>query len=141
MRPVDHRDRLAAQVDDLLKDPFGHEPEIAGLIRLIGGGDEMGPIRGIGLLDAAVARSHSSVFGADAYPSLDLKSAALLHSLFNSHTLVDGNKRLGWLATVVFLDPNGHSVELEDDQASDLVMDIAKGRLGIEKMAHRLGSA
>lgn len=111
--------------------------DLVGLVRRL----DVGPVRDLGLLDAAVARPRSSAFGADAYPSIELKAAALLHSLVRNHALVDGNKRSGWLATVVFLDVNGHAVELVEDDAFDLVMDIADGQLDVEEIAHRLGSA
>lgn len=65
------------------------------------------PIREIGLLGAAAARPQSSAFGRDAYPDLLTKASALLQSLVNNHPLVDGNKRLGWLAAAVFLELNG----------------------------------
>ena len=68
-----------------------------------------GPIevRDIGLLESAVHRPRASVLGQDAYPDLFTKAAALLHSLARNHPLVDGNKRLAWLATYVFLAKNG----------------------------------
>lgn len=62
----------------------------------------VGPVRDIGLLDAAVHRPRSTLFGVDAYPDLDTKAAALLHSLVRNHCLVDGNERLSWVAVVVF---------------------------------------
>ena len=52
--------------------------------------------------------------------------------------LVDGNKRLGWLATTVFLDVNGEPVDLRDDDAFQLVLDVAEGRIGVEDIADRL---
>jgi death-on-curing protein len=94
-----------------------------------------GPVRDVGLLEAACARPRASVFGADAYPTLAGKAAALLHSIVANHALVDGNKRLGWLATVVFLDLNGLSVTLDDEAAFRLVMDVAEGRLDVDGIA------
>jgi death-on-curing protein len=102
------------------------------LVRKLGAG----PVRDIGLLDAAVARPRSSAFGADAYPTL--KASALLHSIVRNHALVDGNKRLAWLAAVVFLDLNGRPVEMDDDDAFGLVMETAEGRLDLEDIAARL---
>lgn len=99
---------------------------------------EVGPVRDIGLLDAAAARPRSSAFGSDAYPSLELKAASLLHSLVRNHALVDGNKRLAWLATVVFLDLNERTVVLDDDEAFTLVMDAAGGVIDVEEIAERL---
>ena len=100
-----------------------------------------GPVRDVGLLEAACARPRASVFGADAYPTLAGKAAALLHSIVANHALVDGNKRLGWLATVVFLDLNGRSVMLDDEAVFTLVMDVAEGRLDVEGIAGVLEAA
>jgi death on curing protein len=65
------------------------------------------PIRDIGLVGSAVARPQTTAFGEDAYPDIWTKAAALLHSIVKNHALLDGNKRLGWLATAVFLEING----------------------------------
>ena len=80
--------------------------DILGLIRLL----DVGPVRDLGLIDSAVARPRSSAFGEDAYPTIELKAAALLHSLAANHGLVDGNKRLAWLSTTVFCDIKERSV-------------------------------
>jgi death-on-curing protein len=88
-----------------------------------------GPVRDVGLLGSAVARPSTAVFGQEAYATLPLKAAALLHSIVNNRALVDGNKRLGWLATAVFLDINGLRVTMSHDEAFDLVMAVASGAL------------
>jgi death-on-curing protein len=95
--------------------------DIVEIIRTLG----IGPIRDLGLLDSAVNRPRSSAFGEDAYESLDLKAAALLHSMTKNHALVNGNKRLSWLSTVVFCDLNGFAPDIENDDAFHLVWDIA----------------
>lgn len=87
----------------------------------------VGPIRDIELLDSAAHRPQVSVYGNDAYPSIDDKAAALLQSLVRNHALVDGNKRLGRLATVVFYGLNDITLEAPDDDAYDLVIAIASG--------------
>jgi death-on-curing protein len=99
---------------------------------------DVGPVRDLGLLDAAVLRPQSSAFGDDAYPTLHLKAGALLHSIVTNHALVDGNKRLGWLATTVFLDINGKATELDDDEAFQLVVSVAEGELDADQIAERL---
>jgi death-on-curing protein len=111
--------------------------DLLGLVRRFG----VGPVRDLGLLDAAVARHQSSAFGEDAYPTFKLKAAALLHSIVTSHALVDGNKGLGWLAATVFLDMNGEPVDLGDDDAFRLDLDVAEGRIGVEEIAARLISS
>ncbi len=97
-----------------------------------------GPVADVGLLDSAAGRPRAQAFGEDAYPTLQLKAAALLHSLAKNHALVDGNKRLAWLAAVVFLDLNGHEPDLDDDAAFALVMDVAAGAVQVEEIAQRL---
>ena len=94
-----------------------------------------GPVRDVGLLDSAVARPRSSAFGEDAYPTMELKAAALLHSICGNHALVDGNKRLGWLATTVFLGLNGYAVVLDREAAFALVMSVAEGSADVEQIA------
>ena len=70
---------------------------------------EPAPIRDIGLLASAAVRPQTTAFGEDAYTDLWTKAAALLQSILKNHALIDGNKRLGWLATAVFLELNGES--------------------------------
>jgi death-on-curing protein len=81
------------------------------------------------------------VFGEDAYPTLNLKAAALLHSSCRNDALVDGNKRLAWLAATVFLDLNSVMVTLSDDQAFELVMRVAEGSADVEHIAAVLAEA
>lgn len=98
-------------------------------------------VRDIGLLDAAAARPRSSVFGADAYPDLDTKAAALLHSVVTSHPLVDGNKRLGWVAVRLFYLLNAADVRPSPDAAYNLIVAVAGGRFGdVDTIAEQLAS-
>jgi death-on-curing protein len=86
-------------------------------------------VRDIGLLEAAVARTRASVYGEDAYPDLDAKAAALLHSIVTGHALIDGNKRLGWVSVRLFYRLNGSDLRPPIDDAYRLVMSIADGSL------------
>ncbi len=85
-------------------------------------------VRDHGLLLSALARPQASAFGSDAYPSLEEKAAALLHSLARNHALVDGNKRLALAATIAFLGINGRRLTLTNDEAYELVMEVAAGQ-------------
>jgi death on curing protein len=87
----------------------------------------VGPVRDVGLLDSAAHRPGAVLYGNEAYPDLDLKAAALLESLVGNHALVDGDKRLGWLAVVVFFGLNGVDLDAPDDPAYELVMSVARG--------------
>jgi death-on-curing protein len=86
-------------------------------------------VRDPGLLAAAAARPRATAFGKDAYPTLTRKAAALLHSLARDHALVDGNKRLALAGAIAFLGVNGRRLSLTNDEAYDLVMAVAEGRL------------
>ena len=86
-------------------------------------------VRDFGLLEAALARPAATVFGQDAYPTLTARAAALLHSLCRSHALVDGNERIAWAATAVFLVLNGRPPRIDQDAVFDLVMAVADGTL------------
>ncbi len=105
-----------------------------GLIRVLG----VGPIRDVGLLDSALARPRSSVFVQDAYARTELKTCALLHSLSKNPPLVDGNKRLAWLATTVFLYLNGYGSAVSDGEAFDLMWELTGGSLALEVIAEPL---
>lgn len=97
------------------------------------------PIRDIGLLGSAAARPQTTAFGEDAYADIWSKAAALLQSIVKGHPLVDGNKRLGWLATAVFLDLNGvEASAIPNDDVYHLVMEVAAGRHEVDEVASRL---
>jgi death-on-curing protein len=109
--------------------------DVVTIIRILG----VGPIRDLGLLDSAINRPRASAFGDDAYRTLELKAAALLHSMTKNHALVDGNKRVAWLSTTVFCDVNGFESRLSDNEAFQLVWDIASSKIDdISVIATRL---
>ena len=94
------------------------------------------PIRDLGLLGSAAARPQTTVFGADAYADVWAKAAALLQSIVKNHPLVDGNRRLGWLATAVFLELNGVAVaRASNDDVYELVVGVAAGHHSVEEVA------
>lgn len=86
-------------------------------------------VRDYGLLESAVARPQTTVFGKDAYDTVAHKAAALLHSLARNHALIDGNKRLAFAATIAFLGVNGRKFTLSNDQAYAFVVSVASGEL------------
>jgi len=93
-----------------------------------------------GLLESAIARPQSTVFGEDAYPVLHEKAAALLQSLATNHALIDGNKRTAFVATALFYEFNGHRIPAEaEDELFDLVIAVATRQLDtVQKIAERL---
>ncbi len=102
-------------------------PELLHVARRVLGSEVA--VRDYGMLEAALARPQATVFGKDAYPSLDAKAAALLHSLARNHALIDGNKRLALAAVIAFYGLNGRRLTFTNDQAYDLAMKVAAGEL------------
>ena len=92
-------------------------------------------VRDVGLLQSSLARPQSSLFGADAYPTLELKAAALMHSVATSHPLIDGNKRSAWALMITFLLLNGFEVVAETNDAFEFVLSVATGSLELDEMA------
>ena len=92
-------------------------------------------IRDEGLLFSALARPATSVFGNDAYATLELKAAALLSSVARNHALIDGNKRFSWYLTLAFFRLNGQRVVMSNDEAFDLVLAVAQGSLELDAIA------
>lgn len=111
-------------------------PELLNLAERLGAAE----VRDYGLLDSALARPQASVFGQDAYPDVWQKAAALMESLARNHGLVDGNKRIAWYATWVFLHMNGHrlSVRFDVDEAERFVLSVCQGELDMPKIAETL---
>lgn len=96
-------------------------------------------VRDSGLLGAAVARPQTTIGGADAYPDLWSKAAALLDSVVRNHALVDGNERLGWLATATFLELNGAPAStISNADVYELVIRVADEHVEVDDLAAEL---
>lgn len=99
-------------------------------------------VRDYGLLDAAVARPRTTVFGLDAYRDDFAKAAALLQSLARNHAFADGNKRTAWAAAWTFLHINGLQLaEFDVDDAEVFMNDVAAyGDLDVDHIAGKLST-
>lgn len=113
-------------------------PEALAIAERVTGGPPL--VRDVGLIESALVRPQSSVFGQDAYATIDEKAAAMLQSLVLNHGLVDGNKRLGLACTSVVLTINGAPLDLDDEtEAYDLVIAVITGELAdIPSIAARM---
>ena len=95
----------------------------------------------VGLLLSALARPQATAIGTEAYPSIQAKAAALLHSLVRNHGLVDGNKRLALASVVAFYGMNGLRLTMTNDEAFELVTAVADASLDdVSSIASRLES-
>jgi death on curing protein len=92
-------------------------------------------VRDRGALEAAVGRPQATFGGEDLYPDHAGKAAALLHSLVMNHPFVDGNKRVGAHAALVFLDANGLDQDFGAPALTELVLAVARGEMSAEAVA------
>jgi death-on-curing protein len=102
----------------------------ASQLELFGGG---AGLRDQGLLESAVAQPQASFGGHLAHDGLFAMAAAYLFHLVSNHPFVDGNKRIGLIAALVFLDLNGVSIAHPSEALYELTMGVAEGR--IDKVA------
>jgi death-on-curing protein len=95
--------------------------------------DETGGLDGLrddGMLDSALNAPFQSFDGEDVYPSLQQKAARLCFGLVKNHPFIDGNKRMGAHAMLVFLALNGIELEYTQDELSSVILSLAAGEIG-----------
>ena len=92
-------------------------------------------VKDLGLLDSALARPKTTLFGEDAYPTLELKAAAMVHSIIKNHAMVDGNKRTSWFMLSSFLYINGYFIEMTEDEGMEFTLGIATDKLSLAEAA------
>lgn len=91
----------------------------------------------VGLLESCIQRAETTVYGVEAYPSIHDKVAAIVDSISRTHPLIDGNKRLAYVVTVMVYSANGHVSTATASQA-DLYVEIARGIHSVAEIAARL---
>lgn len=92
------------------------------LINKFGGIDG---VREDGLLESALNNAYGVYFGLENYPTVEEKAARLAYSLTKNHSFLDGNKRIGVLIMLVFLEINKIELACNDDELTDLGLKIA----------------
>ena len=97
-------------------------------------------VKDAGLLDSALARPQTSVFGEDAYPTLEVKAAAMTHSVIKNQPMVDGNKRTSWFLLNAFLYINGYLMEMSTELGLEFTLGVATDQLSLEEAAEKIRS-
>ncbi|MGW5567293.1 type II toxin-antitoxin system death-on-curing family toxin [Streptomyces tendae] len=113
--------------------------EILSVARAVNGTEHS--VRDMGLLVSAIERPRTNVFGAELYPTLHEKAAALLHAVARNHALIDGNELTAWLAMRVFLRFNGVSASTVPPPVSvagPFVEDVAQDKVDVPAIAKHL---
>ena len=91
-------------------------------------------LRDEGMLDSALNAPFQSFSGEDVYPSLQQKAARLCFGLVKNHPFVDGNKRIGAHAMLVFLALNGVELQHSQEELSDIILMLAAGEIAAEEL-------
>ncbi len=92
--------------------------------------DKTGGIRGVrdtGLLEMAVSSPFASFGGEDLYKTLEEKAQQLCNSLIRGHPFLDGNKRIGVLAMLIFMNLNKKELNFTNEEIVNFALKIAKG--------------
>lgn len=98
---------------------------------------ETGGIDGIrdeSLLDSAINAPFQSYDGIDMYPSIQQKGARLGYGLIANHAFIDGNKRIGVHAMLVFLAMNGIELSYTQEELADMVLKVASGEFDFQSV-------
>ena len=91
-------------------------------------------LRDEGLLESALFTPFQSFDGNDMFPSLQQKAARLGFGLIQNHPFVDGNKRIGAHAMLVYLSLNGVELVYTQQELSGMILDVAAGKQSFEDM-------
>ncbi len=92
-------------------------------------------IRDIGLLESAIAHPEVSFGGQYLHADIFEMAAAYIYHLVMNHPFVDGNKRVGLEAALIFLEINDKSLIANDDELVDLVLKTTAGQIGKREIA------
>lgn len=87
-----------------------------------------------GMLDSALNNPFQSFGGNGLYSGIHTKAARLCFGLVKNHAMADGNKRLGVHVMLVFLALNGYELLYSQKELSDIIIDLASGRIGIAEL-------
>ena len=92
-------------------------------------------IRDIGLLESAIAQTEASFDGQYLHADIFEMAAAYLYHLVMNHPFVDGNKRVGLEAALIFLEINNENLSASDEELVDLVLKTTAGQVGKREIA------
>ncbi len=91
-------------------------------------------VRDEGLLESALEGAFAGFGDVEFYPTLEEKGARLGYALISNHAFVDGNKRIGILVMLTFLEVNGMRVICSDGELIDIGLGVADGKIGYEAL-------
>ena len=89
-------------------------------------------VRDYNLLDSALETPFQSFGGDELYPTIQAKAARLGYGLIKNHCMIDGNKRIGTHAMLVFLALNGIELKYTQKELYETILDVAAGNIEYE---------
>ena len=92
-------------------------------------------LRDLGLLESAVMRPQQTFAGKDLYPTLEVKAAALVHSLLLNHMFVDGNKRTATISMIEFLIFNKRKFTATNKEIVDFALWVENEKPKLEEIS------
>ena len=101
------------------------------LIQQTGGSEG---VRDYNLLDSALETPFQSFGGDELYPTIQAKAARLGYGLIKNHCMIDGNKRIGTHAMLVFLALNGIELKHTQKDLYETILDVAAGKMEYEDL-------
>lgn len=92
-------------------------------------------VRDLPLLESALLQPQISLYGEYLYKDIFEMAAAYCYHLIKNHPFVDGNKRTGLLAALIFLEENGYKIASSPDDLYDLALETASSQRSKEEIA------
>ena len=86
-------------------------------------------VRDLGLLQSALAQPQATFSGRFLHADLFEMAAAYLFHLVQNHAFLDGNKRAGTVAAIVFLRMNEQELKVTNDELESLVLSVAQSQV------------
>lgn len=96
-------------------------------------GGSMG-LRDLNGLESALARPFQTFDGADLYPDIFSKAAAIGESIVINHPFVDGNKRTGYVLMEALLRFRNYKISASDNDLYNLVISISTGERSFDEI-------
>ena len=91
-------------------------------------------IREEGLLESAIESAYQTFDGQELYPTVEEKGARMCYSLVSNHAFVDGNKRIGILTLMAFLELNGAKINPTNEEIIRVGLGLAKGEITYDSL-------
>ena len=100
--------------------------------------NEFGGIHGLrdeGMLDSALSAPFLSFGNQELYPGIVDKAARLCYELVQNHPFLDGNKRIGTMAMLIYLDQNNLALNCKEDELTKIILLVADGTIDNQQLS------